>query len=61
MLGTFTHPWPTGPNRGRRDQVIYYQYRHDRAPMPASVNHAVLITESSVQEAGLAAVDRGVA
>ena len=27
----FTQPWPVGPNGGRRDQVIYYQYRHDRA------------------------------
>jgi len=27
----FTQPWPAGPNSGRRDQVIYYQYRHDRA------------------------------
>src|SRR6516225_1390052 len=27
----FTQPWPAGPNGGRRDQVIYYQYRHDRA------------------------------
>jgi len=26
----FIQPWPAGPN-GRRDQVIYYQYRHDRA------------------------------
>jgi Transposase DDE domain len=26
----FTQPWPAGPNGGRRDQVIYYQYRHDR-------------------------------
>jgi hypothetical protein len=24
-------PWPGGPSGGRRDQVIYYQYRHDRA------------------------------
>ena len=23
----FTQPWPAGPNGGRRDQVIYYQYR----------------------------------
>jgi len=22
---------PAGPNGGRRDKVIYYQYRHDRA------------------------------
>jgi hypothetical protein len=27
----FTQPWPAGTNGGRRDQVIYYQYRHDRA------------------------------
>jgi len=27
----FTQPWPAGPNAGRRDQVIYYQYKADRA------------------------------
>jgi hypothetical protein len=27
----FTQPWPAGPDAGQRDQVIYYQYRHDRA------------------------------
>jgi hypothetical protein len=27
----FTQPWPAGPDGGRPDQVIYYQYRHDRA------------------------------
>jgi hypothetical protein len=27
----FTQPWPAGPSGSRRDQVIYYQYRHDRA------------------------------
>ena len=27
----FTQPWPAGPASKRRDQVIYYQYRHDRA------------------------------
>jgi hypothetical protein len=26
----FTQPWPAGSD-GRRDKVIYYQYRHDRA------------------------------
>jgi hypothetical protein len=26
-----TQPWPGGPNSNRRDQVIYYQYRADRA------------------------------
>ena len=27
----FTQPWPAGPKDKRRDQVIYYQYRADRA------------------------------
>jgi Transposase DDE domain len=27
----FTQPWPAGPKNERRDQMIYYQYRHDRA------------------------------
>jgi hypothetical protein len=27
----FTQHWPAGPNGGRRNQVIYHQYRHDRA------------------------------
>jgi hypothetical protein len=27
----FTQPWPAGPGRGRRDQVIYYQHKADRA------------------------------
>jgi hypothetical protein len=27
----FTQPWPAGPTDKRRDQLIYYQYRHDRA------------------------------
>jgi hypothetical protein len=27
----FTQRWPAGPAGGRRDQVIYYQYRPDRA------------------------------
>src|SRR5690348_795856 len=26
-----TQPWPAGPTDKRRDQVIYYQYRADRA------------------------------
>jgi len=26
-----TQPWPAGPASKRRDQVNYYQYRHDRA------------------------------
>jgi hypothetical protein len=28
---TFTQPWPGGPTDNRRDQVIYYQYKADRA------------------------------
>ena len=27
----FTQPWPAGPKNERRDQVIYYQYKADRA------------------------------
>jgi len=27
----FTQPWPAGPRNDRRDQVIYYQYKADRA------------------------------
>jgi len=27
----FTQRWPAGPGSSRRDKVIYYQYRHDRA------------------------------
>jgi hypothetical protein len=27
----FTQPWPAGPKDNRGDQVIYYQYREDRA------------------------------
>ena len=27
----FTQPWPAGPKDNRRDQVIYYTYRADRA------------------------------
>jgi hypothetical protein len=27
----FTQPWPAGPSSGRRDQVIYYQSKADRA------------------------------
>ncbi|GAA2017993.1 hypothetical protein GCM10009799_52260 [Nocardiopsis rhodophaea] len=27
----FTQPWPAGPTGNRRDQIIYYQYRRDRA------------------------------
>ena len=27
----FTQPWPAGPADNRRDQVLYYQYKADRA------------------------------
>lgn len=27
----FTQPWPPGPNEHRRDQIIFYQYRAERA------------------------------
>jgi transposase len=27
----FTQPWPAGPTDARRDQVIYFQYKADRA------------------------------
>ena len=27
----FTQPWPAGPNSNRRDQLIYYSYKADRA------------------------------
>jgi hypothetical protein len=27
----FTQPWPAGPADKRKDQVFYYQYKHDRA------------------------------
>jgi Transposase DDE domain len=27
----FTQPWPAGPTDKRRDQVVYYQYKADRA------------------------------
>jgi hypothetical protein len=29
--GTCSPPWPAGPTDERRDQVIYYQYKADRA------------------------------
>jgi hypothetical protein len=27
----FTQPWPAGPKDARRDAVIYYQHKADRA------------------------------
>jgi hypothetical protein len=34
----FTQRWPAGPNSGRRDKVIYYQYRHARAGAPCAAS-----------------------
>jgi hypothetical protein len=34
----FTQLWPAGPNGGRRDQVIYYQYTADRAGAPCAAS-----------------------
>jgi hypothetical protein len=53
----FTQPWPAGPNGGRRDQVIYYQYRHDRARRTLrGIDDQVRKAEQTV--AGKAAVKR---
>jgi hypothetical protein len=53
----FTQPWPAGPNSGLRDQVIYYQYRHDRARRTLrGVNEQVRKAELAV--AGNAPVKR---
>jgi len=32
----FTQPWPAGPSGGRRDEVIYYQYKADNWPTGAA-------------------------
>jgi len=53
----FTQPWPAGPNVGRRDQVIYYQYRHDRARRTSrGIDEQVAKAEQAV--AGKAPVKR---
>jgi hypothetical protein len=53
----FTQPWPAGPNGDRRDQVIYYQYRHDRARRTLrGIDQQVAKAERAV--AGLAPVKR---
>jgi Transposase DDE domain len=53
----FTQPWPAGPNGGRRDQVIYCQYRHDRARrMLRGIDQQVRKAEQAV--AGNAPVKR---
>jgi hypothetical protein len=53
----FTQPWPAGPTGGRRDQVIYYQYRHDRGRRALrGIDEQVTQVEHAV--AGKAAVRR---
>jgi len=53
----FTQPWPAGPNASRRDQVIYYQYRADRARRALrGIDQQVAKAERAV--AGLAPVKR---
>jgi hypothetical protein len=46
---TLTQPWPPGPNSTRRDQVIYYQYRADRARRTlAGINEQIGKAERAV-------------
>jgi Transposase DDE domain len=53
----FTQPWPAGPNGGRRDQVIYYQYKADRARRTRrGIDEQVVKAEQAV--AGKAPVKR---
>jgi transposase len=53
----FTQPWPAGPSDARRDQVIYYQYRADRARRSLrGIDEQVAKAEKAV--AGKAAVKR---
>jgi hypothetical protein len=45
----FTQPWPAGPLSGRRDQVIYYQYKADRARRTLrGINEQVAKAEKAV-------------
>jgi hypothetical protein len=45
----FIQPWPAGPNGGRRDQVIYYQYKADRARRTLrGINEQVAKAEQAV-------------
>jgi hypothetical protein len=53
----FVQPWPAGPTDKRRDQVIYYQYRADRARRTLrGVDEQVAKSEKAV--AGKAPVKR---
>jgi hypothetical protein len=45
----FTQPWPAGPTDQRRDQVIYYQYRAERARRTLrGINEQVTKAEKAV-------------
>jgi hypothetical protein len=53
----FTQAWPAGPTDKRRDQVIYYQYRADRARRTLKgIDEQVAKAEKAV--AGMTAVKR---
>ena len=53
----FPQPWPAGPSGGRRDQVIYYQYKADRARRTLrGINEQIAKAEQAV--AGKAPVKR---
>jgi hypothetical protein len=53
----FVQPWPAGPTDARRDQVIYYQYKADRARRSQrSIDEQVAKAEKAV--AGKTAVKR---
>ena len=53
----FTQPWPAGPKDKRRDQVIYYSYKADRARRTL---HGIdeQVTKAAKAVAGLAPVKR---
>jgi len=54
---TFTQPWPAGPKDKRRDQVIYYHYKADRARRTLrGIDEQV--TKAARAVAGLAPVKR---
>jgi hypothetical protein len=53
----FTQHWPVGPAGDRRDQVIYYQYRHDRARRtPRGIDEQVAKAQNAI--AGKAPIKR---
>jgi len=55
--GSRRPPWPAGPKDQRRDQIIYYQYRADRARRtPHGIDEQVAKAEQAV--AGKTAVKR---